>query len=113
MPDGTVTEQMARGMRALDAAQTRQRAAIEHAAAVRAGLRTHVHDPIGVPHQAKIVLDHEQRVTRPFQLIESRDERLGVGRMQAGRRLVEHVDHAEEIRANLGRETQSLQLAGR
>ena len=33
--------------------------------------------------------------------------------MQAGRRLVEHVDHAEQIRAHLRREAQPLQLAGR
>ena len=40
-------------------------------------------------------------------------QRLGVGGMQAGRRLVEDVDHAEEPGPQLGRQPQPLQLAGR
>ena len=40
-------------------------------------------------------------------------QRLGVGRVQPGRRLVEHVDDAEQVGAHLRRQPQPLQLAGR
>ena len=41
-----------------------------------------------------------------------REEGLGVGRMQAGRGLVQHVDHAEEAGAQLGGDPEPLHLAG-
>ena len=41
------------------------------------------------------------------------EQRLGVGRVQPGGRLVEHVDDAEQPRAQLGGDPQPLRLAGR
>ncbi len=43
------------------------------------------------------MLDDEQRVARRLQAVERREQRLAVGRMQARRRLVEHVDDAEQV----------------
>ena len=78
-----------------------------------AGGGADVDDPVGVPHHVELVLDDEQRVAGRLQAVERAQQRLGVGRMQAGRRLVEDVDHAEQVRADLRRQAQPLQLAGR
>ena len=48
-----------------------------------------------------------------LEVVERREQRLAVGRMQAGGRLVEHVDHAEQVGADLRRQAQPLQLARR
>ena len=76
------------------------------------GFRTYIDDPVGVAHQFQIVLDDEQRVARLLQLIQRRNEGLRVGRVQSRRGLIEHVHDAEEIRPDLGREPQALQLTG-
>ena len=84
---------------------------VHHAAAVLAGARSHVHDPVGPAHHLEIVLDDEQRVARTLELIERGEQGLGVRGMQSRRGLVEHVDDAEEIRADLRGEPQALQFA--
>ena len=89
------------------------RAAVENLAAVLAGGRADVDDPVGVPDDVELVLDDEERIAGRLQPVERAQQRLGVGRMQAGRRLVEHVDDAEQVRAHLRRQPQPLQLAGR
>ena len=43
--------------------------------------------------------------------VERAEERLGVARVEAGRRLVQHVDHAEQIAVHLGAEPEALELA--
>ena len=97
----------------LTRSQTLGRAAVENLAALFAGGGSDVDDPVGVAHDVEFVLDHEQRVARRLQLIERRQQRFGVGRMQTRGRLVQHVDHAEQVGANLRREPQPLQFAGR
>ena len=59
------------------------------------------------------MLDDEQRVARRLEPVEHVQQRLGVGRVQAGGGLVEHVDDAEQPRAQLGGDPQALRLAGR
>ena len=110
---GLRRRQIAAGDRARDVAQAIRRTAVEHLAAARSGARTDVDDPVGVAHDVQLVLDHEQRVAGGAETIEGPQQRLGVGRMQAGRRLVEHVDHAEQVGADLRRQAQPLQFARR
>jgi hypothetical protein len=59
------------------------------------------------------VLDDEQRVAGGFQTIQRLQQCFGVRRMQSGRRLVEHVHDAEQIRAHLRRQAEPLQFARR
>ena len=78
-----------------------------------ARVRPHIDDPVRLPDHVEIMLDHEQRITRRLQAVQRAQQRFGVGRMQAGRRLVEHIHHAKQIRAHLRGQAQPLQLARR
>ena len=106
-------EQVARGARGRDVAQPVGRPAVQHLAALLAGVRADVHQPVGAPHHLQVVLDDEQRVALRLQLRQRVEQRLAVGRMQAGGGLVQHVDHAEQVGADLRGQPQALQLAGR
>ena len=48
-----------------------------------------------------------------LETIEGAEQGFGIRRMQTRRRLVQHVDNAEEIRLDLGCEAEPLQLARR
>ena len=89
------------------------RTAVEHAAALLARGRPDVDDPVGMADHVEIVLDDEQRIAGRLQAVERAQQRLGVGRMQPGGRLVEHVDDAEQVGADLRGQPQPLQLARR
>ena len=106
------TEEVAPRGRSLDVAQPVDRSAVEHPAAALAGARADLDDPVGAPDDVHVVLDHEQRVAGRLQLLEHLHQRLGVGGVQAGGRLVEHVHDAEEPGAQLRRQPQPLHLAG-
>ena len=93
--------------------QPRELTAVQHAAAALTGIRPYVHDPIRMAHHVEIVLDHEQRIAGAPQLIEGAQQRLRVGRVQAGRGLVEHVHDAEQVRPDLRGEPQPLQFPRR
>src|SRR3954451_14590202 len=56
----------------------------------------------------RVVLDDEERVPRGLELVEHRHERLGVRRVQAGRRLAEDVDGGGKSRAPVGRGAPAL-----
>jgi hypothetical protein len=55
-----------------------------------------------------VVLDHDHRVADVAQLLERFDQARVVALVQADRRLVEHVHHAGEARADLAREADAL-----
>ncbi len=82
-------------------------------AALLAGLRPDVDDPVGVADHVERVFDHEQRIAGRLEPRQRPQQRFGIGRMQAGRRFVEHIDHAEQTGTHLGAQPQPLQLAGR
>jgi hypothetical protein len=81
-------------------------------AAVDARGRADVHDPVGVADDVQLVLDDEQGVAAGLQLVEGPEQGLGVGRVQPGGRLVQHVHHPEQVRPHLSGQPQPLQLAG-
>jgi hypothetical protein len=95
-----------------DPGEARDGPAVEHRASLAPGPRAHVDDPVRASDDAHVVLDDEDRVAARPQLLEHHDERLGVGGVQAGARLVEDVHDAEETRSELGRDAQALHLAG-
>ncbi len=100
-------------LRALDRGEPGRGPAVHDVSALLARCRSHVHHPVGVPYDVHLVLDDEQRVARALQAIERAEQCLGVRGMQAGRRLIQHVHHAEEVRADLGAQAQSLKLTRR
>jgi len=101
------------GDRRLDIGEALDGAAVEHLASPGAGARPDVDDPVGATDDLHVVLDDEHAVAPGAEGLEHLDQRLGVGRVQARARLVEHVDDAEEPRAQLRRDPQPLHLARR
>ncbi len=106
-------EEVSASDRRLDVGQTRHRPAVEHLPAELAGPGSDVDDPVGAAHHVHVVLDHEQRIARPPQPIEHVEQRFGIGGVQSRRRLVEHVEHAEQPGTQLSGQPQPLQFARR
>jgi hypothetical protein len=71
------------------------RAALEHdSAAVVAGSRSEIDDPVGVRHDRLMVLDDDHRCAGVDESVEQAEQMLDVGEMQPRGRFVEHVDAA-------------------
>ena len=88
-----------------------RRAGGDHVAAVFAGAGPEVDQVVGGHHRALVVLDHDHRVAEVAQAVEGGDQLLVVALVQADRGLVEHVHHADQAGADLGREADPLRLA--
>ena len=88
-------------------------AGVDDAAALLARAEADVHDVIGDPDHVFVVLDDEDRVSLVAQLPEDVEQPLVVARVQADRRLVQHVERADQRRAERGREVDALRLAAR
>ena len=82
-------------------------------AAVLARARPDVDDVVGDPDRLLVVLDDDDRVAEVAQPHQRLDQALVVALVQADRRLVEHVEHADEAAADLRREPDALRLAAR
>ena len=83
----------------------------DHVAAVHAGARAHVDQVVGRSHHLLVVLDHEHRVAEVAQPLERGDQLPVVALVEADRGLVEDVEHADQLRADLRREPQPLRFA--
>ena len=70
-----------------------------------------VDDPVCAADQVQVVLDDEKRVAGTLQALQRRQEGNAVSRMQSGRRLIEHVDHAKEMGPERGSQSQALEFA--
>ena len=64
-------------------------------------------------HHLLVVLDDDHGVAEVAQPLERRDQPVVVALVEPDRRLVEDVEDADELRADLGREPQPLRLAAR
>ena len=82
-------------------------------AAVEAGAGAEVDQPVGLLHRLVVVLDHHNGVADVAQVLKRRQQLLVVALVQADRGLVEHVDDAGQLRADLGGEADALALASR
>ena len=68
---------------------------------------------VGGTHQHRLVLHHHQRVPARGQLLENRDQLVGVARVEAHGRLVEHVERIGERCAKRMGQLDALRLAAR
>ena len=84
-----------------------------HAAALLARAEADVDDVIGDANHVLVVLDDEHRVALIAQLPQDVDEPLVVARVQPDRRLVEHVERADQRRPERRRQVDALRLAAR
>ena len=82
-------------------------------AAMYAGAGADVDDIIGGPDRVLVVLDHDHRIAEPAQAAQRVEEPGVVALVEADRRLVEHIEHAGEARADLRGEPDALALAAR
>ena len=89
------------------------RALGDHLAAVATRAGTEVDDPVGRLDRRLVVLDDEHGVAEVAQAVQRPDQPLVVALVQADRRLVEHVQHARQLAAELRREPDALRLAAR
>ena len=71
-----------------------RRPAVQQPPAVRPAARTEVDDPVGRGDDVRLVLDDDDGAARLRESVEHGDERVEVGRVQPGRRLVEHDEVA-------------------
>ncbi|OPZ52197.1 MAG: hypothetical protein BWY91_02414 [bacterium ADurb.BinA028] len=74
--------------------------------------RSDVDDPVGATDDVQIVLDDKERVARSLEAIERGQQSFGVGWVHPGRRLIQDIDDAEQVGADLGCQPQTLQLPG-
>ena len=103
--------QVGGGKRALRLLDPGQRTFRDHLAAVFAGPRPEVDDPVGLSHRLLVVLDQQDRVAEVPHLLE-RSQQLGVvALVQTDRGLVQYVENPLELAADLGREPDPLTLA--
>ena len=93
--------------------QPRAIALVDHLAAVAPGAGAEVDDVVGRADHRLVVLDDDDRVAARLKLAQHGDQPRVVARVQADRRLVEHVEHAHEPRADLRGEADALHLAAR
>ena len=81
--------------------------------AVLARARAHVDEPVGAPHHLLVVLDDDDGVAEVAEPLERADQPVVVALVQPDRGLVEDVEDADELRADLRREPEPLRLAAR
>ena len=90
-----------------------ERAGKHDAPALLAGAEAEIDDVIGDLDHVGVVLDDEHGVALIAQLPQDVDQPQVVARVQADRRLVEHVQRADERRAERRRQVDALRLAAR
>ena len=96
---------------ALDLANVRHAARSDDLAAVDARAGADIDNIVGLPHRVLIVFNDDQRVAKITQPLHRCNQLIVVALVQADARLVEHVEHAGQRTADLGRQTDALALA--
>ena len=71
----------------------------------------HVEELVGLEHDLRVVLDHDERVAGVAQALHHVDHAAHVARVQADRGLVEHEERVDERGAERGGEVDALHLA--
>ena len=85
---------------------------LEHnLATTNARLRTNVNDIIGIEHHVAVVFYHNHGVAHVAQLLQRVDKTIVVALMQTDARLVEDVEHVDELRTDLSGKANTLALA--
>ena len=81
--------------------------------AMHAGARPHIDDPVGGADRLLVVLDDDDRVAEVAQPLQGREQAPVVALVQSDRRLVQHVEHPGQPRADLRGQPDALALAAR
>jgi len=73
-----------------------RRAVTHDAATVLAGTGTQIEDAIGLDHDLRVVLDHQQRVACVPQPFHDIDDTPHITRVQADRRFIQHEQRIDQ-----------------
>ena len=111
--DAALARQVLAGQRLAVLQQLGQGAGVDDPAARLPRARSDVDDPVRGLHGFLVVLDDDERVAQVPQALKRRNQLAVVALVQADRGLVEHVEHADEARADLGGQADALRLAAR
>ena len=87
------------------------RAGGDDLAAEAAGAGAEVEQVVGAGDHFAVVLDDQQRVAQVAELLQGVEQPAVVARVQADRRLVEHVEHAAQAAADLAGQADALRFA--
>ena len=101
------------GDRIRHASDVVHRARRNDVAAVLAGARTDVDDPVRVAHHVFVVLDDDQRIPDIAQANQGLDQPFIVALMQTNARFIEDVKHSHQARPDLRRQSNALGFAAR
>ena len=88
-----------------------RRALRDQLAAVTPRARAEVDHVVGAADGLFVVLDHQHRVAEIAQLFEREQQTVVVAMVQSDGRLVEHVQHAAQLRSDLRRQPDALAFA--
>ena len=88
-----------------------RRAARDDVATAHAGPGTDVEHMVRSTHHHFVVFDGEHGVAEIAKFQQRAQQAFGVARVQANRRLIENVEHADQLVAELRRETNALRFA--
>ena len=94
------------------AASCGHRALCNDAAALCAGLRPHLNDPVGFVQDLRVVIDENDGIAVRHQVVHHSGEAHDVGRVQADGRLIQHIEHAGRAVAHGAGQLHPLPLAG-
>src|SRR5688572_17339406 len=83
----------------------------DYLAAVFARTRTQIYQVVGDANRLLVMLDDDDRVAEIAKMMERAEKRAIVALMQADGRLIEDVEHARKIGANLRRQPDALSFA--
>ena len=111
--DPSALGQVVSGQRLRVVGQLDRRTACDDLAAVPPRPRTEIDDPVGAADGLLVVFDDDDRVADIPERGERPQELGVVVLVQSDRRLVENVEHSDETRADLRRETDALRLTAR
>ena len=93
--------------------QVRERSGRDNQAAPDTRARAEVENKVGAPHGFLVMLDHDEGIAARFQYGQCGKQHFVVARVQADGRLVQHIKHPAQVRAELRREADALGLAAR
>src|SRR5262249_10982407 len=77
------------------------------------GARPHVHDPIGGADRLLVVLDNDDGIAEVAQPLQGSQQSPVVTLVQSNRRLVQHIEHPREPRADLRSQPDTLAFTAR
>ena len=84
--------------------------AVHHLAAMLPGGGPDIDNPVGVGDGVLVMLDNDQRVAQIPEPREGFNQTPVIALMQPDRRLIEHIEHADETGADLGGQPDALRL---